>query len=148
MRHAETILAAIATFHPDLSRRAVSGEAWLDLDDLVEELALAPPSVNIGGGDAPGVDAARILLGVFERFPRHDGYEVFWTLLHHVEALAGYEPTLIASVRRVPNEMGLIMVRRLLNGGVSTVEGVDLQVLLRELTPLAPAIDYFVEPPP
>ena len=138
MRDASTILAAIASFHPARSPHAASGEAWLDLDDLVQELAAAPASA---------VDAARVLLGVFERFPRHDGYEVFWSLLHHVEALPGYEPSLIASVRRVPNEMGLTMVQRLLNGGVSTVDGVDLQVLLRELTPLAPAIDYFVDPP-
>jgi len=137
MRDAVTILAAIATFHPARSRREARDEAWVDLHDLVQELAAAPTS---------GVDAARVLLGVFERFPRHDGYEVFWTLLHHVETLPGYEPTLIASVRRVPNEMGLTMVRRLLNGGVSTVDGVDLEVLLRELMPLAPAIDFSVDP--
>lgn len=139
MRDAVTILAAIATFHPARSQRTASGETWGDLHDLVQELAAAPTSP---------VDAAHVLLGVFERFPRHDGYEVFWSLLHHVERLPGYASALIASVRRVPNEMGLTMVERLLNGGISMVDGVDLQVLLRELTPLAPAIDYFVDPPP
>jgi len=138
MRDAVTILAAIATFHPARSRREAAGEAWLELHDLVQELAAVPTS---------DVAAAHVLLGVFERFPRHDGYEVFWTVLHHIETLPGYESALIASVRRVPNEMGLTLLRRLLNSGVSRFDGVDLEGLLHELTPLAPAIDYFVDPP-
>ena len=137
MRDARTLLQAIATFHPNRSPGTAEGNAWLDLDDLVRALA---------DTDAASDDAARALLGVFERFPRHDGFEVFWTLLHHVEALPGYETELIASVRRVPNLMGLTMMRRLFDSGVARIDGVDVAALLRELTPQAPAIDFFVPP--
>jgi hypothetical protein len=138
MRDASTVLRAIETFHPARSPRAARGEEWLDLHDLTTELATA------GATDA---DMARVLLGVFERFPRHDGYEVFWTLLHRIEALSGYERELIASVGRVPNEMGLTMLRRILNTGVTRVDDVDLEALVSELAPHAPAIDFYIEPP-
>lgn len=73
------------------------------------------------------------LLRVFERFPWSDGFESFWGILHSLETLSGYEPELVASVRRAPGEFNLLMIKRLLNGGVYEVEGQSLLGLLGEI---------------
>jgi hypothetical protein len=73
------------------------------------------------------------LLGVFERFPEADGFGVFWGILHALEALEGYEPQLLASVQRKPCEFNVLMVTRLLNAGISQIEGQLLAGLLRSV---------------
>ena len=72
----------------------------------------------------------RALLGVFERFPEDDGYGIFWSIVHCLEACEGYEPALIESVTDHPTEFNLLMVNRLLNGGVTEVEGRSLLSVL------------------
>jgi hypothetical protein len=76
----------------------------------------------------------RALLGVFERFPEDDGYGIFWSIVHYLEACAGYESALIESVTRSPVEFNLLMVNRLINGGVTEIEG---QALLSVLASVA-----------
>jgi hypothetical protein len=73
------------------------------------------------------------LLAVFERFPWSDGFGLCWSILHAIEQLPGYEPHLVASVLRAPGEFNLMMVNRLVNGGVSDVGGVSLLGLLDEV---------------
>ena len=70
------------------------------------------------------------LLQVFERFPESDGFGIFWSIVHFLEACAGYEPLLLASVRRKPVEFNVLMVNRLLNAGTIEVEGQSLLALL------------------
>lgn len=70
------------------------------------------------------------LLQVFERFPEHDGFGVFWSILHLLEACTGYEEALVRSVRRKPVAFNLTMVNRLLNAGVREVGGQPLDGLL------------------
>ena len=72
----------------------------------------------------------RALLGVFERFPEEDGFGVFWSMLHLLEACSGYEPALIESVTRMPGHFNVLMVNRLLNAGVSQVQGISLVSVL------------------
>lgn len=72
----------------------------------------------------------RALLSVFERFPEDDGYGIFWSIVHCLEACEGYEPVLIESVSRTPAEFNVLMVNRLLNGGVSQVNGQSLLSVL------------------
>lgn len=138
MRDAKTILTEIANFHPARSPRADCGEEWLEIDALVTELHET---------NATDAGVVRTLLELFERFPRHDGFEVFWSVLHYLESLPGYESQLISSLQRVPNRMGLIMLRRLSNRGVTCVNGVDLAPLIAAVDATAPAIDFFVDPP-
>ena len=73
------------------------------------------------------------LLGIFERYPAHDGYGVFWSILHGLESLPDYESLLLASVRRVPSEFGTLMVGRILNGGQQDIAGSPIRVVLSEL---------------
>ncbi|MEW4571489.1 hypothetical protein AB1L88_26745 [Tautonia sp. JC769] len=95
-RPAEQVLADIEAFRP------VDGN-WLPLDDLLAELwsVVVPPS------------AILVLLGVFDRFPDEDGAGVFWSIVHGLEALPGYEPALLESAELRPAPFKRIMVDRL-----------------------------------
>ena len=77
-----------------------------------------------------GEEEFRALLSVFERFPDEDGFGVFWSIVHLLEACRGYESALVQSVRRKPSEFNLIMISRLINGGVTSVKGQSLLAVL------------------
>ncbi|WP_338847071.1 hypothetical protein V8J88_25310 [Massilia sp. W12] len=72
----------------------------------------------------------KALLRVFERFPEDDGYGIFWSILHRLEACKGYEPALIASVKHAPGTFNLLMLNRLHNGGIAEVDGQSLLSML------------------
>ena len=91
---------------------------------LLEEIL---SSVGHSACSEPEYDA---LLQVFERFPEHDGFGVFWSILHFLEACPGYEAALVRSVRRKPVEFNLTMVNRLLNAGIHEVNEHPLAALL------------------
>jgi len=80
--------------------------------------------------DSLSPEAFRVLFGVLERFADHDGYGVFWSILHLLEKKQGYESFLLESVSRCPTEFTLAMVNRLLNSGVTEVEGRSLLSVL------------------
>jgi hypothetical protein len=76
----------------------------------------------------------KAMLSIFERFPEDDGYGIFWSIVHLLEACGGYEPSLLESVVRSPGEFNLLMVNRLINGGAAEVAG---ESLLRVLASVA-----------
>jgi hypothetical protein len=67
---------------------------------------------------------------LFERFPEDDGHGVFWSILHALEAFDGIGSFVVASVQRKPSEFAVLMVNRMINGGVESVNGVRLLSLL------------------
>lgn len=73
------------------------------------------------------------LFGLFERFPESDGFGIFWSVVHLLEACAGYEPFLVESVRRKPVEFNVLMINRLLNGNISEISGHHLIPLLESV---------------
>lgn len=73
-----------------------------------------------------------LLLGIFERFPDDDGF-IFWSIVHMLEDMTGYEPALVESVLRKPVEFNIVMINRLINGGTPVVEGRSLVSLLRSV---------------
>lgn len=85
--------------------------------------------------DATSVNANDVnqLLGVFGRFPDKDGFGSFWKILHLLEKAGGYESALVDSVRRSPGEFNLLMINRLLNGGIENIGGQSLLSLLEEV---------------
>jgi len=123
------LLARIDAFRP-----SPGNDNWRELDDLVQSL------------DDLELAAVPALLRVFERFPRHDGHGVFWSILHVVERIAGYEPLLVEHVARTPTEMGITMLRRLVSAGISRVDTTELAPLIATLAPRAPVVDYTIEP--
>lgn len=94
------------------------------LDDCIEKLKEFPnPEASIDE-----------LLNIFEKFPDKDGYGVFWSVLHFLETMPGrYESKLIESVKRQPMEFSLQMVNRLINKGITEVNGECLIELLRDI---------------
>jgi hypothetical protein len=70
---------------------------------------------------------------LYERFPDDHGHGVFWTILHGIEAQTGSDAAVVASVRRRPSHYSVLMVNRMLNGGIRTADGVDLLGLLQEV---------------
>lgn len=100
-----------ATIIAELNCFVGSNTNWQTLDELVAALFENPVC-------GAGLDA---LLGVFERHPTHDGFGVFWTLLHGIESVPCYEVHLFQSLRRRPSLFGVYMVNRILNGGVREV---------------------------
>ena len=77
---------------------------------------------------------------LFERFPEDDGYEMFWAVLHGIEALPGIEPLVVESVRRRPSRFPVQMLNRMLNAGTTHVEGASVLELLESVAsnPISP----------
>ena len=126
------LLAKIDAFRP-----SAADDNWRELDELVQAL-FASGNVNYA--------ALPTLLRVFERFPRHDGHGVLWSILHGIESVAGYEPVLVEYVTRTPTEMGITMLKRIVASDITAVGLTELPALIKELEPRAPVIDYAIEP--
>jgi hypothetical protein len=116
VRPVSEIIAAIERFQP-------TNGNWLELDALLDELFQS-------GTASQGINA---MLGVFERFPKEDGAGVFWSIVHGLESMEGYERRLIESVRRAPSEFAMLMIHRLINAKNEEVDGVRLVSLLEHL---------------
>jgi hypothetical protein len=115
-RPTKDIAAEIDAFQP------TSGN-WLGLEALLGELWKH--------GTPQG--AIPQMLRVFERFPNDDGAGVFWSIVHGLEALPGYEVHLLTSVGRVPSDMGVIMLGRILNADCNDINGVPIRDILQEI---------------
>jgi len=124
VRTAAQVVTDIRAFQP-------ADGNWRRLDDLLGELWVTGEA----GRHVPD------LLAVLERFPEDEGAGVLWSIVHGVESLPGYEAELVQSVRRQPSELGITMVGRLLNSGVSHVRGASLVGLLRDVAESAAAPD-------
>jgi len=80
-------------------------------------------------GDPEDLDA---MFRLFEQHPNSDGFGVFWSALHWLEAQPSglYEHALLNSLQRKPVPFTLIMVNRMLNAGLKQAAGVSLLQLL------------------
>jgi hypothetical protein len=104
-----------------------------DFSDAKDELQLSMLDELIQNIKAGSLDT-RIydsFFRLFERFPESDGFGTFWSVIHFIEACDGFEPLLVESVLRKPCELNLNMINRLLNGGVSKVNNIDLLFVLQ-----------------
>jgi len=70
---------------------------------------------------------------LFERFPEDDGYEIFWTILHGIEAVPGVERLVVESVLRRPSRFPVQMLNRMLNAGTTQVDGTSVMSLLESV---------------
>jgi hypothetical protein len=70
---------------------------------------------------------------LYERFPDDHGHGVFWTILHGIEAQPGSDAAVVASVNRRPTHYPVLMVNRMLNGGIRKAAGADLLKLLQQV---------------
>ena len=115
-RTAAAVVADIAKFRP-------LNDDWRPLDRLILELhaidAKSPPFAD--------------LLSVFERFPLEDGAGVLWGIVHWLEDVDGYEPHLLQSIRRVPSDLGVTMLGRMLNAHIATINGTLIKRVLQDV---------------
>lgn len=70
------------------------------------------------------------IFNLFERFPDEDGAGIFWSALHGMEAVGGYEELLIQYFRLWPSLMTKIMLRRILNSGQTHIGNVEIATLI------------------
>jgi hypothetical protein len=70
------------------------------------------------------------MFNLFERFPKEDGAGVFWSVLHGMEAIGGYEEMLLLYFRRWPSLMTETMLRRILNSGQTHIGKMDIATLI------------------
>jgi len=93
--------------------------SFLPLEDLFE-------SAFASENPADYYDA---IFNLFERFPEDDGAGVFWSAVHGMEAVGGYETRLLIYFRRFPSEMTKTMLIRLRNAGIESVDGIEFAAL-------------------
>jgi hypothetical protein len=70
---------------------------------------------------------------VFERFPDETGQGVFFSIVHGIEHIGGYEEELLRSVYRKPSHGGVSMIHRMQNTGQTTINEKDIKALYKEL---------------
>jgi hypothetical protein len=105
----------------DLNRVAPPFDDWNKLQKVLDELWL----------DGTPSDAIPELLAIFERYPAdEDGCGVFWSILHGLETLAGYETHLLRSVQTIPSEFGVIMLARIRNAKIDEIDNVSILSIL------------------
>lgn len=110
-----SIVEELNSFDPDNCE-------WNDLDLLIQRTS-----------EQPGRDVVRALLNLFERYPEHDGFGVFWSVIHALENMGSYEEELVKSIQRQPHEMSLTMLNRLLNDGINKISGRQIVDILRDV---------------
>jgi hypothetical protein len=70
------------------------------------------------------------MFDLFARFREEDGSGVFWSALHGMEHVGGYEEMLLQSYQRSPSLMTRAMLRRLLKSGQTRIGGVSIVTLI------------------
>ena len=100
--------------------------SWFDSPEDAAQLERLHGLIQGAAKGTPTRQDLDALLSVFERFPGHDGFGVFWSILHYIEGVEGYGPAVIASVLRAPGEFNLSMINRMLNGGIVSVGDASL----------------------
>src|SRR5688500_13954290 len=100
---------AISEFTPE-------NGAWLPLERYFERAFGSPDPKKY----------YHAIFNLFERFPNEDGAGVFWSALHGMEAVGGYEEVLLQYFRRHPSLMTKAMLRRIQNSGQTHIGKVAL----------------------
>lgn len=116
MRNIETIIKDIEEYEP-------VDDEWDSLDELIGEACSANDQRFI-----------KPLLGLLERNQNRDGYGVFWSIVHGLEEMGGYETDLVASVLSKPHEMSVLMLNRMLNGHIQVIDGRPILDILKEVS--------------
>jgi hypothetical protein len=116
MPTASDLRSAIRSFEP------LNGD-WRPLDALVVELCREPLS-------EASID---VLLDTLERFPTEDVAGALWGIVHALEGSTLYEARLLASLRRRPADLSVLMVNRILNSGRRDLAGVPAMEVLAEV---------------
>ena len=80
-----------------------------------DDLELLQDTLDMIWESEIGSEVLTELFTVFENNPEHDGFGVFWSILHGIETIPGYEPELCNSIKRKPAEFNILMAKRIMN---------------------------------
>ena len=98
-------------------------ENWDELLSLVEEMfETKNPELGLSA-----------MFSIFEKYPEEYDEAVYWSIVHGVEAIGGYEDELLESIKRTPVEFNLLMINRIINANQTNVGEVNLIELLEEI---------------
>lgn len=107
---------------------------WFDLENFLGEL------FNTHNPEL-GLDA---MLGIYERYPDEDN-DILWGMLHGIEGIENYELKVIESVKRKPSFFGVLMIHRILNANISSVEDINLLNTLKDVINNSAVTNYVRE---
>jgi hypothetical protein len=103
---------------PDLARLQVLADAFFSSPECADHLS--------------------VWFRLYERFPGIDN-GVFWSILHGLETHSTCDRLVVESVQRHPTPFPTLMVNRMLNAGISSVDDVSLIGLLEAVASNADA---------
>ncbi|TAA42570.1 hypothetical protein EXY25_14860 [Corallincola spongiicola] len=106
----------------DLDEFKPVNDDWSALDLLIDEAI-----------EANSPQLITPLLSILERNQSHDGFGVFWSIVHGLESMDGYEAELKNSVLRKPHELSVVMLNRLVNSSVSDIAGTPINALIEQV---------------
>ena len=92
---------------------------WLPLEGLIEQAFTSDDPKKYYNA----------IFNLFERYPEEDGSGVFWSALHGMEAVGGYEELLLMYFCRRPSHMTRTMLRRIYNSGQTHIGKVAIATL-------------------
>lgn len=95
--------------------------AWISLERHIERAFASPDPRRY----------YHAIFNLFERFPNEDGAGVFWSALHGMEAVGGYEDLLLQYFRRCPSLMTRAMLRGIQNSGKTHIGKMAISDLIR-----------------
>jgi hypothetical protein len=104
----EDIIKEIESFIPN-------NDEWYDLEDILEELFSS-------NNPQLGLNA---MISIYEKYPNEDN-DVLWGMLHGIEDIQGYELKIIESIKRKPSFFGVLMINRMLNLGITSIQNINL----------------------
>ena len=71
---------------------------------------------------------------MYERFPEHDAFGIFWSVLHGLEKQLGCPIHVVQSVQRAPSSFAVRMLARIANSGMSRIADIDLVDLMDQVS--------------
>lgn len=123
-KNIEIIIKKIERFIPQ-------NDGWYELEEALEEL------YNSNNPEL-GLNA---MLSIYERYPDEDN-DILWGMLHGIEEIKDYETKIIESIKRKPSFFGVLIINRMLNDGVTTIDNIKLIDILNKVIDNPSSTDY------
>ena len=114
-----------------IERFIPNNDEWFDLEDILEELFSSNnPQLGLDG-----------MISIYEKYPDEDN-DVLWGMLHGIEGIQGYELKIIESIKRKPSFFGVLMINRILNTGITSIQNINLINILNIAVNSPTATEY------
>jgi hypothetical protein len=101
--------------------------------DIEEDLSRLQELVDTYFNHSEAGDYLNVWFLLYERCPNDDSCGIFWSILHGIENYSSCDRLVVESVLRQPSDFPVMMVNRLLNGGILQVGEVNLIELLNQV---------------